>query len=88
MLVPRTDAVNARFNAWRAQQATRGRAFTEEQCAWLELIRAHVATSLAIEPADFELSPFAQAGGLGRASQIFGQELPKLLNELNEVLAA
>ena len=87
-LVPRTDAVNARFDAWLAEQATRGRTFTEEQRAWLELIRDHVATSLAIERADFELSPFAQQGGLGRAAQVFGPDLPSLLDELNEVLAA
>ncbi len=87
-LVPRTDAVNTRFDAWLAQQATHGRTFTVEQRAWLKLIRDHVATSLAIEPADFDLSPFAQAGGLGRASQLFGPELAKLLDELNQVLAA
>lgn len=87
-LVPRTDTVNVRFDAWLGRQATHGRAFTAEQRAWLDLIREHVATSLAIESADFDLSPFAQQGGLGRAAQLFGPELPKLLDELNEVLAA
>ena len=29
-----------------------------------------------------------QRGGLGKAHQLFGEQLPKLLNELNEVLAA
>ncbi len=62
--------------------------FTPSSAPGSELIRDHVATSLAIEPDDFELSPFAQQGGLGRAAQLFGSELPKLLNELNEVLAA
>jgi len=37
---------------------------------------------------DLELSPFNQRGGLGKAHQLFGEELPKLLDELNEVLAA
>ena len=56
------------------------------------------ATSLSIEPDDFGFSPFlvapkpreggAQRGGLGKAHQLFGEQLPKLLNELNEVLAA
>ena len=87
-LVPRTDAVKTRFSAWLARQATTGRAFTAEQLAWLELIRDHIATSLAIEPADLELAPFVQQGGLGKAHQVFGPELPKLLDELNEVLAA
>ena len=46
------------------------------------------ATSLCIEPGDLELSPFNQRGGLGKAHQVFGEQLPKLLDELNEVLAA
>ena len=29
-----------------------------------------------------------QRGGLGKAHQLFGEQLPKLLHELNEVLAA
>lgn len=52
---------------------------------------------------DFGCSSFAQRGGLGNLSatalslsngataeahQLFGAQLPKLLNELNEVLAA
>jgi type I restriction enzyme R subunit len=87
-LVPLADGVRRRFDAWLAQQAALGRAFSDEQRAWLGLIRDHITTSLAIEPGDLELSPFAQQGGLGHATQIFGPELPKLLHELNEVLAA
>jgi len=29
-----------------------------------------------------------QEGGLGKASALFGKELPKVIQELNEVLAA
>jgi type I restriction enzyme R subunit len=43
---------------------------------------------LSIETEDLELSPFNQQGGLGKAYQVFGEQLPKLLDELNEVLAA
>jgi type I restriction enzyme R subunit len=50
--------------------------------------REHIATSLSIEPGDFDYAPFSQQGGLGRAAQLFGEQLPKLLDELNEVLAA
>jgi hypothetical protein len=35
----------------------------------------------------FDYAPFTQAGGLGKARQLF-PELPALLNELNTVLAA
>ena len=51
-------------------------------------LRDHIATSLSLDPDDFGYAPFAQRGGLGKAHQLFGEQLPKILNELNEVLAA
>ena len=47
-----------------------------------------IATAISIEPDDLELSPFNQRGGLGKAHQLFGEQLPKLLDELNEALTA
>jgi type I restriction enzyme R subunit len=87
-LVPFPDQVKERFDRWLAQQESRGRSFTEEQRRWLELIRDHIAASLRIEPADFDEVPFSQRGGLGRVYQVFGEELDRVLDELNEVLVA
>jgi type I restriction enzyme R subunit len=47
-----------------------------------------IATSLSIELDDLDDTPFNQEGGLGKAHQLFGDPLPKLLEELNEALAA
>lgn len=69
-------------------KAKAGTTFTPDQLAWLNLIRDHIATSLSIEADDFDYAPFSQRGGLGRAHQLFGAELPSLLIELNNVLAA
>jgi type I restriction enzyme R subunit len=88
VLEPFADSVRQRFDAWLARKSAARVAFTPDQRAWLELIRDHIATSLSIEPDDLELAPFRQRGGLGKAHQLFGSELPKLLDELNEVLAA
>jgi len=88
LLAPFADAVAQRFQTWLKTKAQAGAAFTDEQVAWLTLIRDHIATSLSIEAEDLELSPFNQQGGLGKAHQLFGEQLPKLLDELNEVLAA
>jgi type I restriction enzyme R subunit len=88
VLEPFADSVQGRFDSWLAQKTKTGVAFTTDQRAWLELIRDHIATSLSIEPDDFDLAPFSQRGGLGKAHQLFGEQLPKLLDELNEVLAA
>ena len=45
-------------------------------------------TSLSIELDDLDHTPFNQEGGLGKAHQLFGDQLPKLLEELNEAVAA
>jgi len=87
-LVPWDERIRERFAAWLLQQENAGREFSEEQMRWLEMMRDHVAQSLEIEMEDFDLVPFAERGGLGRAQQVFEGELPRLLTELNEVLAA
>jgi len=63
-------------------------AFTPEQTHWLEMIRDHIAANLGIEKEDFEYAPFAQQGGIGKVYQLFGNDLPKVLEELNRELAA
>ena len=99
-LVPFPERVNANFKAWLAQQQTAWDAkhavrpelvegpFTKEQLHWLDMIREHIAGNLTIVPDDFEYSPFAQEGGMGRVYQLFGAELPKVLEALNRELAA
>jgi type I restriction enzyme R subunit len=88
VLAPFADSVTERFHEWLMDKAKAGVKFSAEQLAWLNLIRDHIATAISIEPEDLELSPFNQRGGLGKAHQLFGEQLPKLLDELNEVLAA
>ena len=87
-LAPFADSVNERFQGWLAMQETAGRAFTEEQVRWLESIRDHIAGSVSMDMGDFQLPPFSQQGGLGRAHQLFGEELAGLLEELNLELVA
>ncbi len=84
-LEPYPEQVERRFARWLKRQP---RNFTPEQLEWLAMIKEHVAASLTIEPDDFDYAPFNQRGGQLRASRLFGPELPKLLDELNEELAA
>jgi type I restriction enzyme R subunit len=88
VLEPFAESVTTRFNEWLMDKAKAGVTFAPEQLAWLNLIRDHIATSLSIEQDDFDYAPFSQQGGLGKAHQLFGEQLPKLLDELNEALAA
>ena len=95
-LVPYPERVQANFKAWLAQQMTTRKSvrpelvegFTQEQIHWLEMIRDHIAANLGIEIDDFEYAPFTAQGGLGKLHQLFGAELPKVIEELNRELAA
>jgi type I restriction enzyme R subunit len=87
-LVPYPERVAHNFQAWMAQQQSAGKAFTPEQQRWLEMIRDHVAANLGVTLEDFEYAPFSQQGGLGRVHQLFGGELPKVIEELNRELVA
>ncbi|MGB4927844.1 MAG: type I restriction-modification enzyme R subunit C-terminal domain-containing protein [Giesbergeria sp.] len=88
-LVPYPERVQANFKAWLAQhQQTDNNPFTTEQQHWLEMIRDHIAANLGIEIDDFEYAPFNAQGGLGKVHQLFGAELPKVIEELNRELAA
>lgn len=87
-LQPFAETAGERFDIWLEEQEKTGRSFTEEQLEWLHMIRDHIATSLEIEKDDFELAPFHRKGGLARVHTIFGEELEKILQELNEVLVA
>ena len=88
VLEPFAESVTTRFNEWLMDKAKAGVKFSSEQLAWLNLIRDHIATAISIEWEDLELSPFNQLGGLGKAHQLFGEQLPNLLDELNTALAA
>jgi len=87
-LVPYREVVKERYAGWLAQQEQAGRVFTAEQRRWLDLIKDHLVTSLGISAEDFDYTPFSQAGGLGKAVQVFGAGLIELLNELNRELVA
>ena len=88
-LVPFPERVNVNFKAWLVgASSAREKPFTEDQIKWLTMIRDHIAANLGIEADDFELSPFAQEGGIGKVHQLFGAELPVVLEALNKELAA
>jgi type I restriction enzyme, R subunit len=88
VLEPFEEHVHERFAAWVARQQAQGRKFNAEQSWWLEGIRDHVIASLEIGRDDFEFTPFKENGGIGKAYQLFGEELWPMLEELNEELAA
>jgi type I restriction enzyme R subunit len=68
---------------------TGGRGFTDEQMQWLERIREHLIENLSVDQSDFDALPiFSRYGGWARANRIFEGELPDLLKQFNEGIAA
>lgn len=88
VLEPFPLVVQERFARWLKEQEAAGRTFTPEQMAWLEMIRDRIATSLAVTLDDFDFAPFHERGGVMRAYRLFGDELERLVTQMNEVLAA
>jgi type I restriction enzyme R subunit len=87
-VIPVQAEIEARYREWLEEQTGRGVAFTPEQRQWLDMIKDHIATSLAIAREDFQDPPFSQQGGLGKVYQLFGEKLDTVLSEMNERLAA
>jgi type I restriction enzyme R subunit len=86
VLTPYDSTVNRNFQTW-VMGRHKGNApkYSEEQMQWLRMIKDHIAISMHIAKDDFDFSPFAELGGLGKAWQVFGDGL---LEEINEKLAA
>ena len=63
--------------------------FTAEQMQWLERIRQHLIENLSVDSTDFDALPiFNRYGGWARANRVFEGELPDLLKQFNEGIAA
>ena len=83
------DTVRRNFQNWiMNRHAGSADKFNEEQMAWLQMIRDHIASSMHIDRDDLEMSPFDGKGGLGKMYKLFGADMDKVLDELNDALAA
>jgi type I restriction enzyme R subunit len=87
-LAPVGMTVEERYQQWLADKQAAGFSFTADQRRWLDAIKDHIASSLAIDQDDLEEVPFNAIGGLGRAYELFGDKLAAILDELNARLAA
>jgi type I restriction enzyme R subunit len=81
--------IDENFKNWIFKQnAGQHNRFTNEQMAWLRMIKDHVVSSYHIELDDLDYTPFDSQGGRGKMFQLFGNEMNGIIDELNEVLAA
>ncbi len=87
-LVPYTQTVEEHYRQWLAEQEAAGVRFAADQRKWLDAIKDHIASSVSIDTDAFEYGTLFQLGGLGRAHELFGEQLGKILDDLNMRLAA
>jgi len=88
-LMPFNDTVRRNFRDWiMRKNAGNPKPLTEDQHAWLKLIRDHIATSFQFERDDLEYAPFDAQGGLGKMHQLFGDQMDQVIEELNGELVA
>ncbi|MBV6512057.1 MAG: hypothetical protein FMNOHCHN_01547 [Ignavibacteriaceae bacterium] len=78
--------VDRNFQQWILRKnAGQHNRFTREQMEYLYYIKDQIAGSFHFEPDDFELT---DQGMLGRAYQLFGNELYNIIEEMNDALSA
>jgi type I restriction enzyme R subunit len=88
-LVPYDKTVDRNFQKWILKKnAGQHNRFTEEQMAWLRMMKEHIASSFHLEREDLDYAPFDSKGGLGKMWQLFGEKTDEIINELNEELVA
>ena len=84
-LEPFAETTQARLMDWMARKHEM---FPRERKVWLGMMGEHIGRSLRITPEDLDRAPFSNRGGWKRAYRLFGKWLPRVLAELNAVLAA
>ena len=48
----------------------------------------HIITSFHLDRDDLDMAPFDGKGGLGQMYKLFGDQMDRVIDELNEALAA
>jgi type I restriction enzyme R subunit len=87
-LVPYPERVRNRYEDWLAAHEAEGRTFSAEQRWWLDRIAETIGVNLGVSSEDFGVGELFSRGGWIAARRLFGAELPVLIEELNDRLAA
>jgi type I restriction enzyme, R subunit len=88
MLTPYDATVNKNFQEWVFGKQAGKLKFSEEQMEWLRMIKDHIATSVHFSREDLNMAPFDANGGIGKMYRLFGDEMDRVIEELNEHLVA
>lgn len=81
-----SESINRNFKKWLQSQFPAGRFFSPEQLEWLKMIKDHIIVSVEMTMDDFSKTPFLEKGGIIIVHRLFGDDLNKILEELNHDL--
>ena len=88
-LTPYDKTVDNNFKRWIFDKHSgAGSKFNKEQMAWLRMIKDHIATSFHLDTDALNYTPFDAKGGAGKMQQLFGKDMNRIIEEMNEALAA
>lgn len=87
-LTPYNKTVDKNFQEWVFRMQAGALKFNEEQMQWLRMLKDHIATSFHVEMDDLDYTPFDAQGGRGKMYQLFGDDMYKIIEELNGALVA
>ena len=88
-LEPFGKVVKQRFNLWLGREKKAGKEYTDKQQEWLHAIADVIAANAEVSTNDFQQSPtLSDKGGIVRARKVFGDDLDKVLEDLQQALAA
>ena len=82
------SVVDKNFKDWVFQKQAGDFRFTEDQMEWLRMLKAHMANSFHVQLDDLDYTPFDNKGGRGGMHALFGDDMNRILEELNEALVA
>jgi len=89
VLEPLPAKIAGKFNLWLGREKNAGREYSQEQLAWLNAIRDHLAVNGDATRRDLQDMPaFAGKGGLIKAQELFGARLGSVLDDLSDALVA
>jgi type I restriction enzyme, R subunit len=87
-LSPYADTIRRNFQTWILKRHSgAGQKFTEEQMAWLRMIRDHIASSFHFDREDLDMAPFDAKGGMGQMYHLFGDQMDTVIDEMNQAMA-
>jgi type I restriction enzyme R subunit len=89
VLEPLHSKIAGKFNLWLGREKNAGREYSQDQLAWLNAIRDHLAVNGDVTRSDLQDMPaFSGRGGLIKAQAVFGSRLDAVLGDLSDALVA